>query len=273
MDWESKFSVAGRQHRWRTLIAASHHVTLLLGRMFPQTVPIVLVTGHPKSGTSWVSQLVADYLQLPLPRLSILPLGCAAVLHGHQLPSPRLAGAVYVIRDGRDVMVSFYFAIVKDIVSLGLVPRRYRYLFPDGKPDNVRDDLPHFIDAIMQRPLASRLNWPQHIARFHNANITRAPVVRYEQLLSRGTEEFSRAMEILTGKKPQCGRVSETLSKFSFQRQSCVNPSDTNRRRGVPGNWKDHFTRLAAERFDHYGGKMLVKLKYEPDSTWVKQIH
>jgi hypothetical protein len=247
-------------------------MTLFLGKLCPHAIPLVFVTGFPKSGTSWVSQLVADYLQLPLPRLSVLPLGCAAVLHGHEPPSSRLAGSVYVIRDGRDVMVSFYWAFVKRIKSLGSVPRRDRYLFPHGLAGDIRDGLPHFIDALMKRPYATQLNWPDHIRNYLDAKLPRTPLIRYEQLLTDGVEEFGQAMTVLTGEAICGSRVADTLERFAFNRQAQFNPGDANRRKGVAGGWKEYFTKAAAERFDDHAGTMLVDLGYEPDRSWVARV-
>ena len=64
-----------------TLRIASHHVTWFLGTRFPKSIPLVFVLGYPKSGTTWACQLAADYLQLPFPRYSLLPVGVIGEEH------------------------------------------------------------------------------------------------------------------------------------------------------------------------------------------------
>jgi len=40
-------------------------------------------------------------------------------------------------------------------------------------------------------------------------------------------------------------------------------------RKGIVGDWKNHFSQEARERFHHYAGESLLQLGYEPDSDWV----
>ena len=42
-------------------------------------------------------------------------------------------------------------------------------------------------------------------------------------------------------------------------------------RKGVSGDWENHFTRAAAEVFDSYAGNALVELGYEQNSSWVEK--
>ena len=73
-----------------------------------ERLPLFLVTEFPKSGGSWVCQLLSAYLQLPYPR-NVRPRIESSVLHGHMLYHRRHRNVTVVLRDGRDVMVSAYY--------------------------------------------------------------------------------------------------------------------------------------------------------------------
>src|SRR5690606_3457682 len=119
----------------RTMRVVSHHVTWWLGRTFKKSIPLIYVTGYPKSGTTWLTQLTADYLQLPFPRYPILPVGCPAVMHGHEMVSPHDPPGVYLVRDGRDALVSLFFHLMRGVPEgdRPTMSLRMRHLFPGLK--------------------------------------------------------------------------------------------------------------------------------------------
>ena len=40
-------------------------------------------------------------------------------------------------------------------------------------------------------------------------------------------------------------------------------------RKGIVGDWKNHFSYQSREKFNDYAGSSLLELGYEPDNTWV----
>ena len=262
-----------------SLITASHHVTWFLGTRFPETIPLVFVVGYPKSGTTWACKVVADYLQLPWPRLSLMPVGCPAVVHGHERVWKRYRKGVYVVRDGRDALVSQYFFMTRHLPE-GDHPRltaRQRRVFPGlVNKNNARANMAGFIQRQMVSPHSARANWGDHVRSFFEVDNPNVVLLRYEDLLTDGSTALAEAMSQLTGEEPNVARAAESLTRYSFRRQSGRDPGQEVRsaflRKGQAGDWKNHFTRETAEIFDHYCGDTLIAAGYENDHTWVESV-
>lgn len=269
---------AARRARWFAQ-AVSHRLTLLLGRHFPGAFPHVYVVGCPKSGTTWAGQLVADYLRMPFPRNSWLPIGFGAVIHGHELPDAIPGPALYCVRDGRDVMMSLYFHLYRQIPEGDhpRMPRRLRRVFPGlVNRDRIDENLPAFIEAQAKRPYATRLHWGQHVLRGISCKRERFATVRYEDLLEDAHAALSAALEGLTGETVEADRVRWAVEKYDFARQTGRKHGSEDRgsflRRGQAGDWRNHFTPEAARAFDAHFGEALIASGYEPDRSWVAQI-
>jgi len=61
--------------------SVSHYTTMSIGSRFGEKFPMHFVCGYPRSGTTWFSELLADYLNLPRPNMYIFPIGFASVIH------------------------------------------------------------------------------------------------------------------------------------------------------------------------------------------------
>lgn len=258
--------------------AASHHVTWILGQRFPDIFPLVFVVGYQKSGTTWMCQLAADYLMLPFPKHSLLPIGFEAVVHGHEPVKRTYRRGVYSIRDGRDAMVSAYFFLLRSVPEGDNppMPPYLRKLFPGlrNKADVARNLVP-FMEREFQRPRYS-LHWGQHVRSFFEVRNPGVVMLRYEDLVSDGAAALATAMGVLTGTEPDVARAAASVERYSFARQSKRKPGEEDRtrflRKGQAGDWRNHFTRDAAEVFDRYAGETLVEAGYEPDRSWVETV-
>lgn len=277
-----KSNIEKRTVGWlgRRVITASYHASYLLARIFPNAIPIIFVMGYPKSGTVWACQMVSDYLQLPFADLSFFPIGFPSVMHGHSRVSPKGPPAVYVVRDGRDAMVSMYFFLSHFVPEgdhpRGVPTRLHRYFRGIVNRDRVRENLPRFIEAQMRRPLGSRAHWGDHVKSYFESERTDVPIMKYEDMLVDCSGALTSAIRTLTGEDVDPEAIQATVRKFSFERQSGRARGTEDRsnflRKGQRGDWRNHFSREAAEVFNAWCGAQLIRTGYEPDASWVHSV-
>ncbi|TVQ60374.1 MAG: hypothetical protein EA379_08260 [Phycisphaerales bacterium] len=270
--------MTGRRLRKSVFLrASSHHVTWFLGTRLPDAVPLVFVVGFPKSGTTWMCQVIADYLQLPFPKASILPVGCPAVVHGHETVWKSYRKCVYSMRDGRDVMASLYFHLARRIPAGDNPPLKkwQKRAFPGMvNKDDVRRNFAPFVEAQMRRPFASPAHWGDHVRSYLEGGREGVALLRYEDLLADGVGALSACVRTLTGEEADAERARWAIDKFDFSRQTGRSAGQEDKakfhRKGKAGDWTNHFTREAAEIFDRHCGGALIQAGYAKDNAWVR---
>lgn len=263
----------------RRMVSLSHVVTWQLGMYFPKAIPLVFVVGFPKSGTTWACQLAAGYLQLPFPRLSLLPVGFPAVVHGHELVDQRYPYCIYVMRDGRDAMTSLYYHIRRILLqgNRRWLSSKYHSIFlDDDGPETLRRNFPRFLELQIHRPLGSRHSWGDHVRKSLEVKHAKLALFKYEDLLTDGAALLAREMAKLDGNEPNFGRAQFLVEDYSFSRRSGRKPSSEDKnsflRKGVSGDWRNHFNREAGQIFDRFCGDSLVTAGYEQDHSWVDTL-
>ena len=250
---------------------------------YGESFPIYVVSEYPKSGGTWLGRMVADCLQLPFPQQYRLPLAMSCVVHTHWAYDARLRRAFYLYRDGRDVMVSLYFHRMRRIgeqryVSDWRHKQVYERLFGKGyDAADVKRHLPRFIEQEFNDPRDSRLTWRQHVESWYDPdNRPQVAYLSYERLLSDTEATLSEAVAHVTGKPIDAWRVRMAVEKFSMVQQTGRAPGEEDRssfiRKGVAGDWVNHFSREAAQIFNELAGDTLITLGYESDAGWVDRI-
>ena len=220
-------------------------------------------------------QLVSDYLRLPFPQHAILPVGFPAVVHGHDMPTGKFPVGVYVVRDGRDVMVSAFNHLKKQMEGGGGKAYQKKYFAQIDPNAPVRENMVSFIEHSAKYPFAAKHNWGEHVEGFQN-NQTNFVMVRYEDLLADTESALSKVIGSLSTESVEQARIAETVDRYSFARQSGRSQGSENKdsylRKGQSGDWKNHFGSEAAKCFEKHFGKSLVSAGYESDSSWIEKV-
>ncbi|MGB3680994.1 MAG: sulfotransferase domain-containing protein [Rubrobacteraceae bacterium] len=234
-------------------------------------IPLYIVNEYPKSGGTWVGQMLGRALDVPFPR-NRLPVLRSSIMHGHYLSPRGMKNVLVVWRDGRDVMVSWYHHCLfpNERGNGPLVEKARRDLsFEDY--DDINGNLPAFIEYAFTRQQHPRFSWSEFVRGWYSRK--GVVYVRYEDLRRDTPGELQRVVAGLSGRRLNPERVAEIADEFSFARQSGRQPGQEDKgsfmRKGMPGDWRNHFSLEARQVFDRYGGDELITLDYERDRSWV----
>ncbi|NEX23731.1 sulfotransferase domain-containing protein [Thiorhodococcus mannitoliphagus] len=230
------------------MIGVSSFVNHFVASRFPKSCPFILVCEFPRSGANWIRDMIGDALQLPVPRSSLLPITFSALVHSH-FPQPVLKGrAVYVVRDGRDVLVSHYYKTLQTIRA-GTPEQRRRAIKLHPSMGGVDGDIKlgseirAFYDEWKCRPLGSRVDWGEHVKGWLNAKARGVVVVRYERMLEEPNETLRSALCRLGGEDPNEIAIDFAVQRNTFESKTGRAPgqvdNNQNRRSGQSGGWRE----------------------------------
>jgi hypothetical protein len=258
----------GRLHMKANAAVRYGMVHLLSG-----SLPLYVVNEFPKSGGTWLSQMLSAALEVPFPR-NRFPVLRTSIMQGHYLSPWGMRNVVVVWRDGRDVMVSWYHhCLFRNERQNGYLVQEVRKDLAFQDYEDVRANLPTFIEYAFTRQRHPRFSWAQFVRRW--ARREHVVYTRYEDLRQDTAAELGRICLELTGKPLDPERAGAVAEEFSFSRQSGRRPGQENKnsfmRKGVVGDWRSHFRREAREAFHHYAGRELVELGYERDGAWARE--
>jgi hypothetical protein len=229
----------------------------------------VFIVGYPKSGNTWFRFLVAgvvygvDLNYAPshlvydlVPDIHYLPFykryQTPMYFKSHHLPRPEYRKAIYLLRDGRDVMVSYLHHLTaikgESILLSDLVENKIK--LPFG-PWHVH------VESWMQNP--------------YDANIM---TIRYENLINQPLNELHRFCEFL-GIEREDSLLTQVIEKSSFaslqkKENEIQNFGETTRwpgtknffRRGKIGSYKDEMSPEILNMFMEKAGQTLRKYGY-----------
>ena len=212
-------------------------------------LPAIWIIGFPKSGNTWISYLCSYCFNLPFhnygdlggspknPRVIMKTKGendwksvdrFHSIQKTHKLPDsvPYQNGIVfYIIRDPRDVFVSYsFFMISKNSRLRG----RIKY---------------HMIKLFGRRFQINRFlaNWEIHIKKWIDKS---SIIINYEQLLNEGDKYLEKLFKSASLDVPN-EIIKDALEYFSFEKMSGgrkpgVEKQSNFFRKGISGDWKNH---------------------------------
>ena len=237
---------------------------------------MIFVT-HAKAGSTWVDRILRGiYGKQVAPRLFDIPDTFSFAKHriysaifmnrGEFLQHPELFGIhrFVVIRDLRDTLISYYFSTrdTHEEDAKGRIAARRKILLEHSQEDG----LLYLIDEVFQRHAGIQESWVG----------TETPLFKYEELLQRDAETFVDLLLHRFGHAIPQSRIEKVIAENRFEnvfgRKLGVEDTASHGRRGLPGDWKNHFTPRVAARFRERFGPILIATGYEKDHQWAGNI-
>lgn len=234
----------------------------------------IIISEFPKSGGSWIVSMVGGALQIPCRDIYMrsgfdlfdgkkhpwyrgaadfdFPARC--VIKSHERPNSQAidfeATQVHLVRDGRDVVVSKYF-FDKD------------FCVKNGITSSFDDDFDSFVEKTSREWGSYVLAWLEESA---------VSCIRYEQFLADPAQAIGALILELFGEKLEEFYLEDVASRFTRDKFSASLDAafshNTFVRKGIVGDWKNHFSDANVADFKSGAGEALIALGYERDQGW-----
>lgn len=155
---------------------------------------------------------------------------------------------VNVVRDGRDVMISYYFYTQSRIWN--------------REAAEIRFDEREFLQFLQQH----LKEWMFHVASWlHCPSGMSVLTMTYEELKADYPGSLARIIKFVD--RTPALSIRECHTRFVTKQVFGQSP-DAFFRKGIIGDWKNHFTRPHKEYFKAVAGQMLINLGYANDGSW-----
>lgn len=237
--------------------------------------PTVFHVTHWKAGSQWIYAILRDCFpdRIVEPRVGNVQVLHYAIQRGFVYPTVYLSKPQFdtlclpensrwfvVIRDLRDTLVSAYFSFKISHPVLGSDFAALRQKLWDLEQE---DGFIYLMDNFLQDCAAIQLSWLE----------AGEPLIRYEDLLERDVELLAQVLIERCGLDISRERLEEVVLANRFEAQTGGRARGTedvtaHQRKGVAGDWRNHFTDRIKRAFKARYGGLLVATGYEKDLDW-----
>ncbi|KAA3615769.1 MAG: hypothetical protein D8M58_16390 [Calditrichaeota bacterium] len=250
-----------------------------------ESIKNIIIVGYPKSGTTWLTRLVADLLQCPIkgnwgfddPDQPIIEgadreseFACYKSHHIYdelnQVSTGSIFKIIYLIRDPRDVVVSGtnFFAHDYNLRGIKAILSKMYNLVKGTK--TVKEQM---VQAVLKGNESldkwCKVSWQKHYLPYHS---NKALFVQFEKLVADPIDECSAILNYLSLNKTDM-EIQETINRQSFKNKknqaSITNDRFENHllRKGRYGYWRKEFNRKQKQLFlDYLKNDLLFKKLY-----------
>jgi lipopolysaccharide transport system ATP-binding protein len=238
------------------------------------TGPTILHVTHWKSGSQWLHKILAQAVpdrivapeagqvqvfHWPIRPGGVYPTVYASCQQISALALPDGTRRFVMIRDLRDTLVSAYFSFRH---SHPVLDAGFAQLKEGLNALPIEEGMVHLMDSWLFSSAVIQLSWIE----------AGEPVIRYEDLLARDVEILERTLIDQCGLPVSRERLREVIVANRFERltgrQRGQEHLFSHERKGVAGDWRNHFTERLTRAFKARYGGVLIATGYEKDLDW-----
>jgi hypothetical protein len=219
---------------------------------------LIHVVEYPKCGATWVSRLIETYLNTERSIHDAKIITNMFIRQKHVLYKPYYNKVVVVLRDPRDVYVSFYFHEV-------YLKKDKKLLTNMGYNGSLSDQ------ANFKKYLLYKLNNPQSLSpgfsfsEFYRSWIDKPNIhiVHYEQLHNNPEEALVGIVKYL-GYEINDSQINKSIKRHEFKnitgREKGQEDKNSHKRKGIVGDWKNYFTDELSDIMDQMENDIVDKI-------------
>jgi len=232
----------------------------------------IFLVAYPKSGSTWLRFLIGNYLtdnkcdftnqHIVMPDIYYSPekiklMKRPRIIKSHEPYNPNYPKVIYLVRDGRDVAVSYYYHLIK-----------FRKI-------SENTSFERFIKSFNENKIDKYSIWGNHVYSWLNNKHENLLLIKYEDLILNTKSMFKNILnfagfEIIESKIDQSIHFADfdNMQKMErsqgkkFEVLSNSNSDMLFVRSGKPGEWEKHFSKELLESFIKFHGAGLLEIGY-----------
>jgi hypothetical protein len=245
---------------------------------------VLFIAGLPKAGTTWMKNLLGAvpgykvrwpydpdncvydhdvcegvFANLPWDLYSVVKLHTRFTPANLKVIEKFGLRTVIMYRDLRDQCISRYFHVLNEPAH-----RHHKYYTESSKETG----LSHAIEITLEEYLPWIQGWLPILAKYPDRFLE----VRYEDLRSSPRTVLSRVLnfyEIEHSDTLVNGIVGDSIARTKFNLSANLRKKGkSTARKGIIGDWRNHFTPPHVDRLKAGAGKFLIELGYEKNLEW-----
>lgn len=240
-----------------------------------ETRPTIFHVTHWKAGSQWVRKILeacapglivppqvyeTQFLAAPIQEGKVYPTVYVTREQFNSVKLPDLWIRFVIIRDLRDTLVSAYFSILFSHQAIANEIIEWREALRNRSEE---EGLLYLMEEWLPRSAVIQESWINSGEK----------ILRYEDLLQSDLQILEDVIVNQCQLPVSRDALREIVHAYKFEnlthgRQRGVEDRQSHERKGISGDWKNHFTDKVKEEFKNKFGQLLIATGYEKNPNW-----